>query len=364
MSASGAILPEGHSFIGESTVKELISGINVTRLVFALICGGVFYVINPVGTSPIVAFLIGFGGGIAIILMELPLKKINIGTLIAGVAGMTIGLAIAVLISHAFRFIIPQDFGIYLKLGFGLVLAYAGMMIFLRGKDTPFISSLRQYSKIAKRNNRKILDTNVIIDGRIIGICNVGFLEGTLVIPRFVLQELQKIADSNDPLRRKRGRMGLDILNKMEKSMDANIDIVISKQDFPNVKTVDEKLILLAKETGAKILTNDFSLSRVARLEGVDVLNINELASVLKPVILAEEVMNVKITKEGKEPSQGIAYLDDGTMIVIEEGKAFIGSKVDIVVTSTLQTEAGRMIFARIRDHTASSPQKSQKNSH
>ncbi|MBT9137835.1 MAG: putative PIN and TRAM-domain containing protein YacL [Syntrophomonadaceae bacterium] len=340
-------------------MKELISGINATRLVFALVCGGVFYIINPIGARPIIAFLIGFGGGIAIILIELPLRKINIGALIAGAAGMIIGLAIAVLISHSFRFIIPQNFDIYLKLGFGLVLTYAGMIIFLREKDTPFISSLRQYSKTTKRNNRKILDTNVIIDGRIIGICNVGFLDGALVIPRFVLQELQRIADSDDPLRRKRGRMGLDILNKMEKGMDANI--VISKQDFRDVKTVDEKLILLAKETGAKILTNDFSLCRVARLEGVDVLNINELASALKPVILAGEVMNVKITKEGKEPAQGVAYLDDGTMIVVEEGKAFIGKSADIVVISTLQTEAGRMIFARIRDHTASSPKKNQK---
>ena len=333
-------------------MKE-VSGLNITRLIFVLVCGGVFYAINPIGVGGGVAFLIGFGGSIVIILMETLLRKINIGVLVVGAFGMVIGLAIAALISHAFRFIIPEGIDIYFNLGFGLVLAYTAMMIFMRKKkDVPFVSSLRQYSKITMRSDRKILDTNVIIDGRIIGICNAGFLSGTLIIPNFVLQELQRIADSNDPLRRKRGRMGLDMLNKMEKGMDA--DIVISKQDFYDVATVDEKLIFLAKEEGAKILTNDFSLSRIARLRGVDVLNINELASVLKPVILAGEVMNVKIAKEGREEAQGVAYLDDGTMIVVEDGRAFIGKSVDIVVTSTLQTEAGRMIFARLRDRTAS----------
>ena len=332
-------------------MKETL-GLNITKLVFALICGGIFYIVNPIGVRGIVAFLIGFGGGIAIILMEIFLRKINIGALIAGALGMIIGLAIAILISHAFRFIIPEGFDIYFNLGFGLVLAYAGIMIFLKEKkETPFVSSLRQYSKIAMRSDRKILDTNIIIDGRIIGICDAGFLDGTLVIPHFVLQELQRIADSSDPLRRKRGRMGLDILDKMEKGMNANI--VISKQDFPDIVTVDEKLILLARKTGAKILTNDFSLSRVARLKGVNTLNINELANVLKPVILAGEVMNVKIAREGREGTQGVAYLDDGTMIVVEDGKTLIGKSADIVVTSTLQTEAGKMIFARLKDRTA-----------
>jgi uncharacterized protein YacL len=335
-------------------MKE-ISGLTITRLIFALVCGGIFYLLNPIGASRVVAFSMGLGGGAFIILMEILLKKINIGVLAVGAFGMVVGMAIAILVSHAFRFIIPEGFDIYFNLGFGLVLAYIAMMAFIRkGKDIPLVSSRRQYNKIVMRNDRKILDTNVIIDGRIIGICNAGFLSGTLVIPHFVLQELQKIADSNDPLRRKRGRMGLDILNKMEKGIDANI--VISKEDFHDIATVDEKLILLAKETGAKILTNDFSLSRVARLRGVDVLNINELANVLKPVILAGEVMNIKISKEGKEEAQGVAYLDDGTMIVVESGKAFIGKNVDIVVTSTLQTEAGRMIFARIRGYDASSP--------
>lgn len=340
-------------------MKETL-GVNITKLVFALVCGGIFYLVNPVGVKGIAAFFIGFGAGIVIVLMEIPLRKINVGVLIVGVFGMVIGLAIAILISHAFRFIIPEGFDIYLNLGISLALAYAGMMIFLKEKkDIPFVSSLRQYSKIAMRSDRKILDTNVIIDGRIVGICDAGFLDGTLVIPHFVLQELQRIADSGDPLRRKRGRMGLDILGKMGKGMNANI--VISKRDFPDIATVDEKLIHLARETGAKILTNDFSLSRVAKLKGVDTLNINELANVLKPVILTGEIMNVKIAREGREGTQGVAYLDDGTMIVVEDGRAFIGKNADIVVTSTLQTEAGKMIFARLRARTTSSIKKNQK---
>ncbi len=327
-------------------MKEALE-FGIVRLVFALICGGLFYIVNPFGVEGIVAFLIGFGGSTAIILGEILLRKINIGVLMAAIVGMSIGLVIATLISHAFRFIIPEGFDIYLNLGFGLILAYAGAMIFLRERkrEVSFTTLLRRYRRKAITNERKILDTNVIIDGRIIGICDTGFLDGMLVIPDFVLQELQRIADSSDPLRRKRGRMGLDMLDKIKRN--TNVDIIVSKRDFPDAITVDEKLILLAKETGAKILTNDFSLSKVARLKGVNVLNVNELASVLKPVILAGEVMNVKVIREGKEEAQGVAYLDDGTMVVIEEGRNFIGKNIEVIVTSTLQTETGKMIFAR-----------------
>jgi len=191
----------------------------------------------------------------------------------------------------------------------------------------------------------KILDTSVIIDGRILDLCRTGFLAGVIIISRFVLQELQHIADSSDSLKRNRGRRGLDVLNKMRK--DHNIHIHIYEKDYSNINEVDSKLIRLAKEINGKIITNDYNLNKVAELHGVLVLNINELANALKPVVLPGEEMSVHIIKDGKEVGQGVAYLDDGTMIVVEGGKKFIGSTIQVLVTSVLQTVAGKMIFAK-----------------
>ncbi|MEQ8168899.1 MAG: PIN domain-containing protein [Candidatus Eremiobacterota bacterium] len=191
----------------------------------------------------------------------------------------------------------------------------------------------------------KILDTSVIIDGRILDICRTGFLAGVIIISRFVLQELQHIADSSDSLKRNRGRRGLDVLNKMRK--DPNIPIHIYEKDYQNIQEVDAKLIRLAKDINGKIITNDYNLNKVAELHGVLVLNINELANALKPVVLPGEEMSVHIIKDGKEFGQGVAYLDDGTMIVVEGGKKFIGSTLQVLVTSVLQTVAGKMIFAK-----------------
>jgi uncharacterized protein YacL len=191
----------------------------------------------------------------------------------------------------------------------------------------------------------KVLDTSVIIDGRIADVCETGFLDGTLVIPQFVLKELQQIADSSDTMRRNRGRRGLDILQKIQKMTGA--EVMISDIDFPEVREVDLKLIELALSLQGKIVTNDFNLNKVAQLRGVAVLNINELANALKPVVLPGEVMKVFILKEGKEYSQGVAYLDDGTMVVVDNARRLIGKTIDIVVTSVLQTTAGKMIFGR-----------------
>ena len=191
----------------------------------------------------------------------------------------------------------------------------------------------------------KILDTSVIIDGRILDICRTGFLSGVMVIPRFVLEELQHIADSSDSLKRNRGRRGLEVLNKMRK--DHNIPIHIYEKDYPAIHEVDTKLISLAKDLIGKIITNDYNLNKVAELHGVNVLNINELANALKPVVLPGEEMSAHIIKDGKEYGQGVAYLDDGTMIVVEGGKKYIGSTIDVLVTSVLQTVAGKMIFAK-----------------
>ena len=193
-----------------------------------------------------------------------------------------------------------------------------------------------------------ILDTSVIIDGRIADVCETGFLDGDLIIPQFVLQELQMIADSSEGTKRIRGRRGLDILNKMRKQ--AQVNIIITDMDYPTAKEVDQKLINMAKETGYAILTNDFNLNKVAEVHSIQVLNMNQLANALKPVVLPGEIMKVQIIKEGKEPGQGIAYLDDGTMVVIDHGRKLLGKNVDTVVTSVLQTPAGRMIFASVKN--------------
>jgi len=207
----------------------------------------------------------------------------------------------------------------------------------------------------------RILDTSVIIDGRIADVCETGFLDGTLVIPQFVLKELQLVADSADSMKRNRGRRGLDILQKIQKM--SGVDVMISDVDFPEIREVDLKLIELGRTLQGKIVTNDFNLNKVAQLRGVDVLNINELANALKPVVLPGEFMKVFILKEGKEYNQGVAYLDDGTMVVVDNARRMISRNIDIVVTSVLQTTAGKMIFGRYIEgaapaaHPAATPQ-------
>lgn len=193
----------------------------------------------------------------------------------------------------------------------------------------------------------KLLDTSVIIDGRIAEVCETGFLEGVFYIPRFVLQELQRIADSSDPLKRNRGRRGLDILNRMQRS---KITLEVLEVDAPETREVDEKLLIIGKQRGARIITNDFNLNKVAEIHRVPVLNINDLANALKPAVLPGELLTIRVIKEGKEAGQGIGYLDDGTMVVVDNGKVYMGQKIEVVVTSALQTAAGRMIFAKKRE--------------
>ena len=195
----------------------------------------------------------------------------------------------------------------------------------------------------------KVLDTSVIIDGRIFDICQTGFVEGPLVIPNFVLDELRHISDSADGLKRTRGRRGLDILNKIQKEL--SIETQIWEGDFPKIEEVDSKLLKLAQVLKGKVITNDYNLNKVAEVQGVPVLNINELSNAIKPVVIPGEEMKVEVVKDGKESSQGVAYLDDGTMIVVENGKKLIGEEVDVLVTSVLQTAAGRMIFARPKEN-------------
>lgn len=238
-----------------------------------------------------------------------------------------------------------------------IIMAVLGADISRRKKDdilNLFVNAKKSTSNMVKekkhKNNAtpKILDTSVIIDGRILDICQTGFIEGTLIIPQFVLEELRHIADSADDLKRNRGRRGLDILNKIQNELIVPVEI--SEVDFPDIAEVDSKLLKLGQVLNGKVLTNDYNLNKVAQFQGVAVLNINELANAIKPVVLPGEEMNIQIIKDGKESGQGIAYLDDGTMIVVEGGKRCIGEQVNVVVTSVLQTAAGRMIFARRKD--------------
>lgn len=301
------------------------------------ICGLIFYFITPSVVDQI---------GKLAHWTDNKMKSIPTQDIVLGVAGLIIALIIGGLLSFPLARI--PWVGPYLSLAVTLVLAYLGVTFILNRKEEfPFITAhlLKRSAAPERKHALKILDTSVIIDGRIMDISRTGFLEGELIVPGFVLEELRHIADSSDLLKRNRGRRGLDILNKMQKEMD--ITIRIMNKDYNDVSEVDSKLIKLAQEVSGQIVTNDFNLNKVCELQGVFVLNINELANAVKPVVLPGEEMSAQIIKDGKESGQGVAYLDDGTMIVIEGGKRFIGDTIDVLVTSVLQTAAGRMIFAK-----------------
>lgn len=298
--------------------------------------------------------LYGFVGSAAIVLIEIGMRRFSIRNLSAAVFGLIFGFFMAWVLTSVLR-LIPMSIELFssLQIIIILIFCYLGMIIAMRGKDefnliVPYVKFVRQ----DKKEDIILLDTSVIIDGRIADIFQTSFVEGRLVIPRFVLKELQQIADSQDALKRNRGRRGLDILNKIQK--DAALDVKIQEEDFPEIKEVDAKLVKLAKLLGAKIFTNDFNLNKIAELQGVSVLNVNELANALRPVMLPGESMDIRISKEGKEYNQGVAYLDDGTMVVVDNSKHMIGQIAKVVVTSVLQTSAGRMIFAKLEDQPRS----------
>ncbi|MDW5299294.1 MAG: TRAM domain-containing protein [Sedimentibacter sp.] len=287
---------------------------------------------------------------------EKELLKFSTMDIILGALGLIVGFVIAFLISQPFSDI--KYVGTIVSLLSYLLFGYLGIKISTRKKDDVIWPQLNlkkvQATKKTDKGSKKeivfpkILDTSVIIDGRISDICKTGFIEGTLVIPEFVLKELRHIADSSDSLKRNRGRRGLDILNILQK--DDAVNVLIESKDYDDNIEVDIKLLKLAKELGGKVLTNDFNLNKVAEFQGVEVLNINELANAVKPIVLPGEEMTVMVVKDGKESGQGLAYLDDGTMIVVEGGKKCIGDSVVVTVTSVLQTAAGRMIFAKLKN--------------
>lgn len=316
------------------------------RAIFIILAGASGYFIGHSLDNEMGGLVAGLLAGGILVGLEIKLQQIPGKVVIIGLIGLAVGLIIGNLIALALSDILMKNS--YIRLSLNLVFGYLGIIIALKkaGDLTGILTLSSPWKKEKDGQGEKILDTSVIIDGRIADICETGFMEGILVIPRFVLRELQRIADSSDALKRNRGRRGLDVLNKIQKKK--NVKVMINETDFPEIREVDAKLVKLAKVTGGKILTNDYNLNKVAELEGASVLNINELAETLKPVVLPGEEMTVHIIKEGKEFGQGVAYLDDGTMVVVDNGQNHIGDKVIVSVTSVLQTTAGRMIFARL----------------
>ncbi|MHA0857653.1 PIN domain-containing protein [Paenibacillus sp. CMAA1364] len=329
----GQSFPEWMNLFGG---KESVGG----RLVFTALGAILFMLIGSLSIEKLVVRLQSFVASFS----RMPMNE-----LAAGAAGLTGGLLLALLLYPSLAWI--GTVGQLIAVGLTLVCGYIGFRIAMEKRVelaalwTTGRWSREELSDERKLEEHKILDTSVIIDGRIADICKTGFIEGTIVIPEFVLEELQHIADSSDLLKRNRGRRGLDILNKIQKELD--IKVMIYEGDFEEISEVDSKLVKLAKVLKGKVVTNDFNLNKVCELQGVSVLNINDLANAVKPVVLPGEEIMVQVIKDGKEHGQGVAYLDDGTMIVVEGGREYIGMLMEVLVTSVLQTSAGRMIFAK-----------------
>lgn len=328
-----------------SVLTETILGITFMSLA-AMLVGGIFGAIIGSFISPyLIKSLFMFTSTV-----EKSLSAMSTQDLIAGTLGLFLGLIIANLVGQAFGSV--PYIGPYVSVALSIILGYLGMHLVVSKKsELAGWLHLHAEGSFDKKKNKdhhtgKLLDTNVIIDGRVADIYRSGFLEGPIIVPVFVLEELQKIADSSDILKRNRGRRGLDILNHMRKN--SKDDVIIVTNDFEDISEVDSKLVKLAREKNYKIVTNDYNLNKVAELQGVAVLNINDLAIAVKPAVIPGEQIFVQLVKSGKEEGQGVAYLEDGTMIVVENGSQCIGKEVPVIITSVLQTSAGKMIFAKL----------------
>ncbi|MDQ3211528.1 MAG: PIN domain nuclease [Acidobacteriota bacterium] len=319
----------------------------LARAVFVMAVTYAAVLMGPFSPQPSVNVALGIALGLVMVAVETRLRTAEVTDLLGALIGGAIGLGLAKTIGAALFWADTTDPRVmFLHSFILLVFPYLGLVMGARKSEWLEPGRLvALFRDTGPQKRYRILDTSVIIDGRIADICETGFLDGTLVIPQFVLKELQLVADSSDALKRNRGRRGLDILQKIQKT--SGVDVMISDIDFPDVREVDLKLIELGRTLQGKIVTNDFNLNKVAQLRGVAVLNINELANSLKPVVLPGEFMKVFILKEGKEYNQGVAYLDDGTMVVVDNARRMISRNIDIVVTSVLQTTAGKMIFGR-----------------
>jgi uncharacterized protein YacL len=322
------------------------------RVFFVALLGGVCYFLHPFELSGWAGVAVGAGAAGAVIVFELRVRALSLKRLIGAVVGSVLGIFGAALFCMVLRGALPagatsaalQIFVLLLMTYVGLLVgASKGEMLSTSAMGTVFTGDR------PTRKSAKVLDTSVIIDGRIADIAEAGFIDGMMVVPEFVLRELQLVADSTDSSRRQRGRRGLDMLQRMQSNK--NIQVQIVSDDFPAVREVDLKLLELAKKWEAKVVTNDFNLNKVAHLHHVEVLNINDLANALKPVVLPGEKMTVLILKEGKEFNQGVGYLDDGTMVVVDHARKLIGRAVEISVTSVLQTASGKMIFGKMDEN-------------
>lgn len=315
---------------------------------FFIICSiAIGYFMGDAKNTPFLGALFGTVFSLAIIFLERGLRKVSVRGLSSVVFGLVLGIIMAGLLGYVIS-LLPLEISVIssLRVILTLVFSYLGVVMAVRGRDE--FNVIIPYVRLSRQGERQeviIVDTSAIIDGRILDIAKTEFLKARLLVPRFVLKELQQIADSSDPVKRQRGRRGLEILHTIQKEKDA--DIIIHEEDFPDIEDTDTKLIRLAKLLEAKIFTLDFNLNRVAELQGVKILNINELVNALRPVVFPGESFEVRLIKEGKEYNQAVAYLDDGTMVVVEDGKRLIGQNIKVVVTSVLQTQAGRMVFAK-----------------
>ncbi len=325
----------------------------IIRTVFLAVFVITTHHLRPFGLEPTESLIFGTASGLAIIVFEIRLGKVTLKRLIGAAIGSVLGILGAFLMSLVMASSLSSDSVSFLQLGVLLLMAYVGLVVGGAKGDMLNLAALGGLFGTDGASDRspKILDTSVIIDGRIADVVETGFVDGVLVIPQFVLWELQLVADSADSLKRNRGRRGLDILQRIQKNKA--LDVQILEADYPKIQEVDLKLIELAKDMDGKIVTNDFNLNKVAQLQGVTVLNINELANTLKPIVLPGETMNVFVSKEGKEYNQGVAYLDDGTMVVVDNARRMISKNIAITVTSVLQTTAGKMIFGRYEEKGA-----------
>ncbi len=337
--------------------RERWPKVSFTRVIFVTLVGYGGYLLADSLSLPgpwlawtLGGFLAGVLAGFAVLELEQAAREVPLPRLFVGALGALAGALLAQLVAAALVVVLPP---VDTTAGRGfltLLLAYLGVVFALRREDELGGLTRAVFPTAAppREQQYKVLDTSVIIDGRIADVCESGFLEGTLLIPQYVLRELHQIADSSDALKRNRGRRGLDVLQKLQRMPNARVEL--HDLDFPHIREVDRRLIETARAVSGTIVTNDYNLNKVAGLHGVRVLNVNELANALRPVVLPGELLSVHVLRDGKEAGQGVGYLDDGTMVVIDQGKKFLGQTVNVAVTSVLQTAAGRMIFTRVAE--------------
>ncbi len=321
------------------------------RAVLVACTGAASYTLSPFGLHGIAAAGAGFLIALIVLLTELRLRSVALSALVGAAFGAVLGVFAALLVTLLIsRTNEPEASKSFLEFAALFAFGYLGLVLGARGGEQLDVDALDDLfkKKSAPTECVKLLDTSVLIDGRIADVCDAQFMEGVLGVPQFVLHELQMVADSSDPLKRQRGRRGLEVLQKIQKM--PQVEVRILEEDFPQAGDVDHKLVELARRTGAKIVTNDFNLNKVATVQGCSVLNVNQLAQALKPAMLPGEPMRLLILREGKEANQGVAYLDDGTMVVVDGGRRMINKSVDVIVTSVHQTTAGKMIFGRVEE--------------